>query len=108
MWQLSHDGVPLGNWNLSADFMSLMPGALYPSLYAPGTYQNKANRPGRYLFWITHGLDTSALPNGSYRITVCAEDTRYNQGWGSFDFVVANPGPLSPTYVLRWPHARAE
>ena len=109
MWQLSRDGVALTGWNLSANFMwSLMPNALYPYLYAPGTYQNKANRPGRYLFWITHGLDTTSLPNGSYRITVFAQDTRYNQGAASFDFVVANPGPLAPTYVLRWAHRQAE
>jgi hypothetical protein len=109
MWQLSHDGVPLTGWNLSANFMfTLMPNALYPYVYASGTWQNKAHRPGRYVFWITHGLDTTALPNGSYRITVWAEDTRYNHGSLSYDFVVTNPGPLTPTYVLRWPHARAE
>src|SRR5262245_29643492 len=109
MWRLSRDNVPLTGWNLSANFMtSLMPGLLYPYLYSSGTWQNKPHRPGRYVFWITHALDTNALPNGTYRITVWAEDTRYNQGSLSFDFVVANPGPVSPTYVLRWPNRRAE
>jgi murein DD-endopeptidase MepM/ murein hydrolase activator NlpD len=109
MWQLSRDAVPLTGWNLSADFtFSLMPGPIYPYFYAPGTYQNKANRPGRYVFWITHGLDTTSLPNGSYRITVLAQDLRFNQGSLAFDFVVANPGPLTLTYVLRRPWGHAE
>lgn len=103
MWKLSLNGVIVSNWSLSADFTyALMPGPLYPYVYAPGTYQNKAHRPGRYLFWITHGLDTTALPNGTYTLEVLAEDTRFNQGTMSLNFTIANPGPLSPTYVLRW------
>jgi hypothetical protein len=85
-----------------------MPSALYPYLYAPGTYQTKANRPGRFLFWITHALDTASLPNGTYRLTVLAEDTRFNQGSLSIDFSVVNPGPPTPAYVLRWPWGHAE
>jgi murein DD-endopeptidase MepM/ murein hydrolase activator NlpD len=109
MWRLSRNGTPVTSWTLSADFTSaLMPNLAYPSIYAPGTYQNKANRPGRYLFWITHGLDTSSLPNGSYTVDVFAEDTRFNTGSLSFPFTIANPGPLTPTYALRWPGGHAE
>jgi hypothetical protein len=92
-WKLWRDSTPLSGWNLVADFhLALMPESLYNWVYAPGTYQNKANRPGNYLFWLTHGFDTTALADGSYRITVRAEDTRYNVGEGSFDFTVANGG----------------
>lgn len=103
MWQLSRDGTALTGWNLTADFTSaLLPGSVYPWIYAPGTYQNKANRPGRYLFWITHGLDTASLPNGTYTITVLAEDMRFNEALQSLSFRVANSGPQAPTYQLRW------
>jgi hypothetical protein len=91
------------DWTLSADFTyALMPGGAYPYTYAPGTYQNKAHRPGNYVFWVTHGLDTSALPNGSYTINVLAEDTRWNEGELSLGFTIANDGSLAPTYVMRW------
>ena len=93
-WKLWRGSTPLTDWNLVADFhLALMPESLYNWLYAPGTYQNKANRPGNYLFWVVHGFDTTALADGSYRITVLAEDTRYNAGEGSLDFTVANGGP---------------
>lgn len=103
MWELLRNGAPLINWTLSADFTyALMPGAAYPYIYAPGTYQNKAHRPGNYLFWVTHGLDTTSLPNGSYTLNVMAEDTRWNEGELSLGFTIENDGPLTPTYVMRW------
>lgn len=93
-WKLLQGDTALTDWCLVADFsFTLMPGPLYPWLYAPGTYQNKANRPGRYLFWLTHQLDTTALPDGRYRIAVLAEDTRFNLGSATLDFTVANGGP---------------
>lgn len=106
-WRLSRDGVPLGQWNVSVDFhYALMPASLYGLVYAPGTYQNKANRPGKYLFWIAHDLDTTTLPNGRYSVDVLAADTRWNLGTNSVPFVVANaqsapgtayaPGTIAP------------
>jgi len=96
-WRLSRNGVAITDWNLSVDFhYALMPASLYNWIYVPGTYQNKANRPGNYLFWITHGLDTTTLGDGRYRIDVLAEDTRGNVGTNGLDFTVANGGPAVP------------
>jgi murein DD-endopeptidase MepM/ murein hydrolase activator NlpD len=97
-WRISRGGVPVTGWNLSVDFhYALMPASLYNWVYAPGSYQNKAHRPGNYLFWITHELDTTALGDGSYRLEVLAEDTRGNLGTGGLDFTVANGGgPVPP------------
>jgi hypothetical protein len=106
-WKLFRGPAALTDWNLVADFhLALMPESLYNWLYAPGTYQNKANRPGNYLFWLAHGFDTTTLPDGTYRITVRAEDTRGNIGTTSLDFTVANGGPprtyqLAPGVVTR-------
>jgi hypothetical protein len=73
-----------------------MPAGLYGFLYAPGTYQNKGHRPGSYLFWVTHGFDTTMVPDGAYRLQVVAEDTRYNRGLGTLDVTIANGGPPEP------------
>ena len=53
---------------------------LYSWYYAPGTYQNKPNRPGQYLFELAHSLDTAHFPNGTYTLQVMAADTRNNVG----------------------------
>jgi hypothetical protein len=89
--------------SLVVDFgLRLPPNLLYPLVYAPGTYQNKANRPGRYLFWVLHTFDTSTLPDGSYQLEVEASDTRGNVGTRTFAFRTVNgrttgaPDPHEP------------
>lgn len=93
-WKLWQGSIALTDWIVAVDFhFALMPESLYNGIYAPGTYQNKANRPGRYLLWLTHGLDTTTLADGRYRISVLAEDTRFNLGTGSLDFTIENGRP---------------
>jgi hypothetical protein len=106
-WRVTRNGAPLSDWNLSFDFhYALMPASLYGWVYAPGTFQNKGNRPGGYHFWITHDLDTTALGDGRYRVEVLAEDSRGNLGTGGLDFTVANGEPpiapgLAPGMQMR-------
>ncbi len=96
-WRLERDDEALTDWSVSADFhFALMPAALYGSIYAPGTYQNKANRPGHYVFWILHDLDTTTLANGRYTLDVLASDTRWNVGTSSVSFTVANSVAAPP------------
>jgi murein DD-endopeptidase MepM/ murein hydrolase activator NlpD len=93
-WKLLRGSDAVTGWNLAIDFhFALMPAGLYLDLYAPGTYQNKPNRPGKYLFWITRDFDTSTLPNGAYQLEVLAADTRWNFGSSALDFTVANAEP---------------
>ena len=75
-WRLiPANGDPPSPWHTVADFRyRLLPASLYASIYAPGTYQNKANRPGDYRFWLTQSLDTTSLANGSYWIDVQASN----------------------------------
>jgi murein DD-endopeptidase MepM/ murein hydrolase activator NlpD len=88
-WALSGDGVDESG--SIADFGSgLLPNTLYSLVYAPGTYQNKPHRPGKYLFWSANALDTTTIPNGTYQLTVSAEDTRANIGSLSIQLQVAN------------------
>jgi murein DD-endopeptidase MepM/ murein hydrolase activator NlpD len=86
-WSLNGNGVSQSA--LIADFGSgLPPSYLYTLVYAPGTWQNKAHRPGRYLFRSV--LDTTTLPNGTYTLQVAAMDTRRNVGSVSIEIGVAN------------------
>ena len=75
-WRLIPDnGDPPSPWRTVADFRyRLWPGSLYSTIYAPGTYQNKANRPGDYRFWLTQSLETTSLANGTYWIDVQASN----------------------------------
>ena len=66
---------------------------LYNLIYAPGTYQNKPFRPGNYVFWIAHAFDTTGLPNGAYRLSVFASDTRSNVGTTTVDLTIAFDDP---------------
>ena len=76
-----------------------MPNGMYDDLYAPGTYQNKANRPGHYLFWLTRGLDTSTLPNGRYTFDVLAADMRWNLGSNALAFTIANASSFAGVVI---------
>jgi hypothetical protein len=62
----------------------------YSSVYAPGTYQNKPNRPGHYLYWVTHAFNTAAYPNGSYLLEIDARDSRGNVGSNTIGITIAN------------------
>jgi len=91
IWWLLSGPEGVAESDLLADFeVGLPPNSLYTWIYAPGSYQNKADRPGRYLFWIAHDLDTTALPDGRYELTVFAENTRRRIGSRTITFVIAN------------------
>jgi murein DD-endopeptidase MepM/ murein hydrolase activator NlpD len=91
-WRLiPENGDPPSPWHTVADFRyRLLPESLYSTIYAPGTYQNKANRPGDYRFWLTPSLDTSSLANGSYWIDVQAADLAGAIGENQLQITVAN------------------
>jgi murein DD-endopeptidase MepM/ murein hydrolase activator NlpD len=85
------DGQPATSWQTAVDFrFALLPDGLFNLVYAPGTKQNHANRPGRYVFYLAAGWSSAKLPNGSYRLVVGAWDTRGNGGYGSLSFTIAN------------------
>jgi len=91
-WRIiPENGDPPTAWRTAADFRyRLLPGSMYASIYAPGTYQNKANRPGDYRFWLTPALDTTSLPNGTYWIDVQAFNLAGKFGENQIELTVAN------------------
>jgi hypothetical protein len=84
-------GDPPTPWRTAADFRTrLLPASQYATIYAPGTYQNKPNRPGDYRFWLTSSLDTTSLPNGTYWIEVQAESLRGGTGDNMLAITITN------------------
>lgn len=90
-WRIVGADGPATPWQTAVDFrFALLPDALFNLVYAPGTKQNHANRPGRYVFYLDAGWSSAKLPDGSYRLVVGAWDTRGNGGYGALPFTIAN------------------
>ena len=68
----------------------LLPQWLYSNVYASETRQNRAGRPGIYVFYLLRGLDTRDLPNGYYRLEVRVSDTRGNAATSVLPFRIDN------------------
>jgi hypothetical protein len=78
-------------WRVVVDFeRSLPPPAAFWETYAPGTYQNKPNRPGDYRFWLTRDFDTAAYPDGTYSLQVEADDLAGRRGSAEVSLTIAN------------------
>ncbi len=88
-WSLSTlEGRTVVRTVTAVDFRSGLPTGSLWSVYARGTYQNRApivpryhkKLPGRYLFVLTRLLDTRRLRDGLYVVTVTAVDAAGNAG----------------------------
>ena len=66
-----------------------LPGNLYNAVYARGTRQNRAGRPGRYRFFLARGFDASRLPAAGARLQVNVTDTRGNLSRATIDVALA-------------------
>ena len=91
-WRLLDSGVAVVPWTIAADFSRFLEPNQYTSIYAPGTRQNRPDRPGKYVFWLTHGM---SLLDGTYAIQVEAFDTRGNEGDAAYEFDVSGNQILS-------------
>jgi hypothetical protein len=89
-WRLRRGNEEVLPWRVAVDFRTLLLPEDYDSVYAPGTTQNGPGSPGRYVFWLAHGLDTQELPDGAYELQVAAADTRGNTGTGAATFTIAD------------------
>ena len=92
-WRIVQGQTIVKPWETAIDFRTfLFPRALFSTVYGPGTYQNKANRPGRYEFYLAHELETGLFPNGSYVLEAEALDEQENVGRALFAFTIRNGG----------------
>ena len=78
-------------WHTPIDLSKrLLPADLFDVVYAPGTRQNRAGRPGRYRFVLARSWTTSVLPDAAYRLEVEAADERDNRARVRLPFTIAN------------------
>lgn len=90
-WRIVHGQDTLRPWTTPVDFRTyLLPPDLYSFVYAPGTYQNRPGKPGRYEYYLAQTFDTRQLTNGSYVLQVEAWDAQRNIGTAHFPFTVTN------------------
>jgi murein DD-endopeptidase MepM/ murein hydrolase activator NlpD len=90
-WTLTDEGGAVVASGISVSFQSGLPiNDLYNFIYAAGSYQNKPLRPGQYVYWVEHALDTTLFPNGRYTFEVGAVDTRNHVGTSSVPLTIAN------------------
>jgi murein DD-endopeptidase MepM/ murein hydrolase activator NlpD len=90
-WRIVQGQTQIRPWQTSVDFRTfLIPSTLFSFVYAPGTYQNRPNRPGRYEYYLARNFDTRTMPNGLYNVEVEAWDTQENIGRASYAFLVRN------------------
>ena len=93
-WRLVQNGAPVVPWTVAVDSGTYHPRSRFADVFAPGTHQNFPGKPGRFVFWLTHGLD---LPDGHYAIEVQASDTRRNTGSATYAFDVFTDQSLKTT-----------
>ena len=78
-------------WQTTTDFRAaLPPNATYNTVYAAGTTQNHPPTSGLYRFLLAAAFDTTAHPDGSYRLDVEVADTRGNSARGHLTLQLAN------------------
>jgi hypothetical protein len=90
-WRVLRKGKTIRPWHAPIDFRrTLLPPSLFAVVFAPGTRQNRPNKPGRYRFYLAHAWATRRLPNGLYRVEVSAADVQGNRAHASLPFTIAN------------------
>jgi murein DD-endopeptidase MepM/ murein hydrolase activator NlpD len=79
-WRLVRPNGSTTSWRKVLDFRWTIPApSAFSSVYAPGTDQNRPNRPGRYRILLARAWNSAAIRNGGYLLEVAASDTRGNR-----------------------------
>jgi hypothetical protein len=69
---------------------TLLPRDAYPRVYAPGTRQNRAGRPGLYRFFLARTWSTGLLADAGYLLEVEATSLNGRRGRRVLPFTIAN------------------
>ena len=90
-WRVTGRGGVVRSWHTPVDFtQTLLPQSAFSRIYAAGTRQNHAGKPGLYRFFLAHTWSTTALPDGNYELEVEASDLAGNTGSLTQAFTIAN------------------
>ena len=80
-WRVRRGARTVRPWHTPVDLgKTLLPKDAFRRVYAPGTRQNRAGRPGLYRFYLAHTWSTALLEDGIYQLDVEAIDLRGNKG----------------------------
>jgi hypothetical protein len=100
-WRLTRNTKPVVPWQTAVDHRSsLRPRVTgspptdtnFATVYAPDTTQNKPNAPGNYHFWLARQFNTTAHPDGTYRLEVEASDVLGNPRTAALIVTIGNAG----------------
>jgi hypothetical protein len=90
-WRVRRRGRTVRPWHTPVDLgRALLPQTAFRQVYAPGTRQNRAGKPGLYRFFLAHTWSTTLLRDGQYLLEVEATDLRGNSGRLHLPFTIAN------------------
>ncbi len=98
-WRLVRNARQVVPWRVVFDFRtSFVPKIAgkppsdvnFDKVYAPGTRQNHPNEPGLFRIWLVRRFDTTAFPDGDYRLDVEAADIRGNASRGHLVLTFVN------------------
>jgi hypothetical protein len=89
-WRLLRGGAPLLRWQTGIDFRNHLRQEAFREVYARGSRQNRPGKPGRYLYCLRWGLDTTAFADGPCRLQVEALDSRDNLARAGLSLTLAN------------------
>jgi hypothetical protein len=90
-WRIRRGERTVRPWHTPIDFTKgLLPQKDFQRIYAPGTRQNRAGKPGLYRFYLAHTWSTELLRDGLYRVEVEASDLYGNKGSLHLPFTIAN------------------
>jgi TolB protein len=79
------------SWTTVFDVRTRLPATAFSSIFAPGTDQNRPNRPARYRFYLARGWESRRLRDGEYVLEVRVTDIRGNSTTHREPFEVENP-----------------
>jgi hypothetical protein len=90
-WRVRRGAQSVRAWHTPVDFTKgLLPKERFSSVYAPGTRQNHAGKPGRYRFFLAHTWSTELLRDADYVLEVEARDLAGNVGTHAQPFRIVN------------------
>jgi hypothetical protein len=90
-WRMAHEARWVFRWRSAVDLRAAMlPAARFDEVYAAGTRQNKANRPGLLRYYVARRFDSRAFENGGYRVDVEASDVHGNRARAHLPFRIRN------------------
>jgi len=90
-WRVHRGERSVRPWRMPIDLgRELLPQEAFRRIYAPGTRQNRAGKPGLYRFYLARTWSTTLLADGNYRLEVEASDLRGNTGRLHLPFTITN------------------